>query len=132
MSGSTISLLRWPSRLLTLPGGFASLRTGWRLRRALKNLHQVEIARSVFLEALQHGLEHLERFFLVLDQRIVLAIATQADALLEMIHAEEVVFPLRVEHTEHDHALVVAHGLRADQLFFRVVTLFEFFKDRVA
>ena len=113
--------------------GFACLRTTCAsVRRALDNLHQVEIAGRVFLEALQHGLEHLKRFFLVLDQRIVLAIAAQADALLEVIHAQEVIFPLRVENAEHDHALVMAHGLGADQLFFRVVALFQLFENRIA
>jgi hypothetical protein len=61
----------------------------------LQNLHQVEIADRVFLEALHHRFEHLERFFLVLDQRIVLAVAAQADALFQVVHAEQMIFPLR-------------------------------------
>ena len=95
-------------------------------------MHQVEIAGRIFLEALQHGLEHLKRFLLVLDQRVVLAVAAQADALLEVIHAEEVVLPLLVDHAKHDHAFVMTHGLRADQLFFRVVTLLQLLKDGIA
>ena len=38
---------------------------------------------------------------------------------------EQVVFPLRVDHAQHDHALVVAHRLGADQLFLGVVSLLE-------
>jgi len=37
-------------------------------------------------------------------QRIMLAVAAQADALFQVIHAEEVIFPLRVDHAEHDGA----------------------------
>ena len=64
------------SGLRSVACGFASLRTTRAgVRRPLNNLHEVEIARRVFLKALQHVLKHLKRFFLVLDQRIVLAIA---------------------------------------------------------
>ena len=45
---------------------------------------------------------------------------------------EQVIFPLRVDHAQHDHALVVAHGLGADELFFGVVALFELVEDGVA
>ena len=56
--------------------------------------------------------EHLEGFLLVGDERILLRVAAEADAFLEVIHREEVVFPEAVEDGEHDDALVVAHGLR--------------------
>src|SRR2546428_7003531 len=62
----------------------------------------------------------------------MLAIAPETNSLFQVIHSEEVVFPLRVEHAEHDHALVVAHGIRPNQLFFCVVTLCEPFKNGVA
>src|SRR5580692_867830 len=108
MSVPTRSLLRRHSRLRAVACGFASLRTtSTSVGRALDNLHQVKIAGRVFLEALQHGLEHLERFLLVLDQRIVLAVAAQANALLEVVHTQEMIFPLRIENAEHDHALVM-------------------------
>src|SRR3984957_8361401 len=102
-------MLRWGS--VSLTGGRALRRStrawiGW----PLHDLHQVEITNRVFLEALHHGFEHVEGFSLVLDQRIVLAISAQADALFEVIHAEQVIFPLLVDHAQHDHALVMAHG----------------------
>jgi hypothetical protein len=102
------------------------------LGRPLQNLHQVQIADGLFLEALHHLFEHVEGFALVLDQGIMLAVAAQPDALLEVVHVEEVVFPLRVEHAQHDHALVIAHGIRPDQSFLGVVALFQCVEDRVA
>src|SRR5580698_9090849 len=42
------------------------------------------------------------------------------------------VFPLAIEHAEQDHALVIAHRLRADNLFLRFVTRFELFKNCLA
>src|SRR5579863_5249681 len=66
--------------------------------RPLQNLHQVEIADGVLLRALHHGFEHVEGLALVLDQRVVLPVAAQTDAFLQVVHVAEVVFPLRVEH----------------------------------
>jgi len=42
-----------------------------------------KITGGVFLEALQHGLKHLEGFFFVLDQRIVLAVPRRPDAFFQ-------------------------------------------------
>ena len=56
-----------------------------------------------------HGFEHVEGFALVGHERILLRIAAQADAFLQVIHGEQVVFPEAVDHAEHDHALVIAH-----------------------
>ena len=81
---------------------------------ASDDLHQVKIASRVFLEALHHGFEHVERLALVLDQRILLPIATKTDSLFEVVHIEQVVFPLLVEDAQHDHALVIAHGFGTD------------------
>ena len=62
----------------------------------------------------------------------MLPIAAKPDALLQVVHVEQVVFPLRIEHAQHDHALVVAHGIGANQLLFRVVAFFQLVKNRVA
>ena len=62
----------------------------------------------------------------------MLPVPAQPDAFLQVIHAEQVIFPLLVDHAQHDHALVMAHGLRADEFFFGVVALFELFENRVA
>ena len=53
--------------------------------------------------------EHLEGFLLVGDERVLLRVAAEADAFLEVVHGEEVVLPEAVEDGEHDDALVVAH-----------------------
>ena len=42
------------------------------------------------------------------------------------------VFPLLIENAQHDHALVIAHGLGADKLFFAVVTRFQFLEYSIA
>ena len=57
------------------------------LRRTLQDLHQVQIANRLFLEALHHLFEHVEGLALVLDQRIVLPVAAQADAFFQVVHA---------------------------------------------
>ena len=80
------------------------------------DLHAEEMAGGVFLEAHHHGFEHVEGFLLVGDQGILLGVAAEADALLEVVHGEEVILPEAVEDGEHDDALVVAHGVRAEDL----------------
>src|SRR5271166_952150 len=96
------------------------------------HLHQVQVADCFLLEALHHGLEHVERFALVLHQRVMLTVAAQPDALAQVVHAEQVVFPLLVNHAEHNDALVVAHRVGANQLLFSVVTFFQLVEDGVA
>ncbi len=80
------------------------------------DLHAEEVAGGVFLEAQHHGFEHLEGLSLVGDERVLLGVAAEADAFLEVVHGEEVVFPEAVEDGEHDDALVVAHGLGAPRI----------------
>src|SRR3984885_11991688 len=127
------SALRRNCRLRTRSSGSARRQAARsRIRRPLDNRHEIKIASSVCLEALQHGFEHLERFFLVLDQRIVLAVTSQSNSLLEMVHAEEVIFPLRIQNAEHDHALVMAHRLWTNQFLLSVVAFFQLLKDGVA
>ena len=84
------------------------------------------------MKALHHFFEHIEGLALVLNQRIMLCVAAQADALFQVIHREQVVFPLRVDHAQHDHALVIAHGFGANQHLLRVIALLELGKDGVA
>ena len=50
-------------------------------------LDEEEIANGVLLDPVDHGLEHVEAFFLVLDEGIPLAVAAEPDALLEIVHA---------------------------------------------
>jgi len=87
---------------------------------------------SVFLEAEHHAFKHLEGLLLVGDEGILLRVAAETDAFLEVIHVEEVFFPEAVEDGEHDDALVVTHGGFAEDLFFDLVTLAELFEDGFA
>src|SRR5215469_7696978 len=103
-------------------GGFA----------ASDDLHQVQIADGVFLKALHHVFEHVEGLALIFDQWIFLSVTSEADSLFEVIHIEQVVFPLLVEHAQHNHALVVAHGLGTDQLLLGFVALFQLVENRIA
>ena len=69
--------------------------------------------------------EHIERLLLVLDQRVLLAVASETDSFLEVIHREQVVFPLAVDDVEHDHALGLAQQLRPEHDFLFLVFLLE-------
>jgi len=92
------------------------------LDHARGHLKKKQVADGLVLDAIHHVLEHLERFFLVLDQRIFLPIAAQTDAFLEVVHRQQVIFPLVVDDVEHDDALGVAHVLGTDQVLFFLVT----------
>ena len=96
------------------------------------DLHAEEVAGGVFLEADHHGLEHLEGLFLVGDERVLLGVAAEADAFLEVVHGEEVILPEAVEDGEHDDALVVAHLVGAEDLFLDVVAGAELLEDGLA
>ena len=108
---------RWPraARCGTARRGSGAASIG--LAVGAENLHAEEEADGVFLELEHHGFEHVEGLALVGDQRILLRIAAQADAFFEVVHGEQVIFPQAVDHAEHDHALVIAHGLGALRIF---------------
>src|SRR6185436_8039657 len=65
--------------------GFALLREDWP--------QPPHVADGLFIHAIFHGLEQREAFFLVLDERIALAVATQADPLFQVIEAVEMILP---------------------------------------
>ena len=62
----------------------------------------------------------------------MLTVAAQADAFAQVVHAEQVVFPVLVEHAQHDDALVMAHRVGTDQLLLGVVAFFQLVEDGVA
>ena len=96
------------------------------------DLHAEEMAGGVFLEAHHHAFEHLEGLALVGDEGVLLRVAAEADAFLEVVHGEEVILPEAVEDGEHDDALVVAHLRGAEDLLLDVVAGAEFFEDGLA
>ncbi len=96
------------------------------------HLHQVQVPDRLLLEALHHVFEHVERLALVLHQGIVLTVPAQPDSLAQVIHIEQMIFPVLIQHAQHDHALVIAHRVRTNQFLFRVVTLAQLVENRVA
>ncbi len=88
-----------------------------------QNLHPEQEPDRVLLELQHHRFEHVEGLALVLHQRILLRIAAQTDAFLQVVHREQVVLPQPVDHAQHHHPLVVAHGRRAQNLLLRLVAL---------
>src|SRR6266849_2088144 len=55
----------------------------WQRRTlALRHLQEEQVAQTLVFNSLHHGLEQLEGFLLILDQRVLLAITTEADAFL--------------------------------------------------
>src|SRR6266545_2064797 len=86
--------------------------------------HLEELLDEHLLQVVDHLLEHLERFLLVLHQRVALAVAAQTDALLEVIHVQEVLAPELVDpaepaalplEPEHDPALQPVEQLGSER-----------------
>src|SRR5579859_7947965 len=75
------------------------------------------------LDAVAKLVEHLERFVLVLDQRVALAVGAKPDALAELLHLGQVLHPLPVDGAQHHVALDQRHQVRADLLDLAVVGL---------
>src|SRR6185369_7878105 len=70
-----------------------------------------ELLDDVVLHPLAHHLEQVEALLLVLLERITLAVAAQADPLLQVVEGEEVILPGQVHRVEHDGALEAADDL---------------------
>ncbi len=62
----------------------------------------------------------------------LLRIAAQADPLFQVIHREQVILPQPVDHAQHHHPLVVAHGGRAKNLLLGLVGLRQLGEDLLA
>ena len=83
-----------------------------------------------------HFLEHVQRFDLVLGERVALAVRAQVDAVAQHVHVVEVLHPLRVDDAEHDDFFELAHVLFAEQQLSLLIAferrLFERFLQAVA
>src|SRR5579884_2867817 len=77
------------------------------------DLHAHRLLDDVGLEAPHHLFEDLEAFLLVLLERVELPVAAQPDALLQVLHRQQVLPPERVERLEHDEPLEMAQHVRA-------------------
>ena len=71
---------------------------------------------GLLLDRLDHGVVHLVTFALVLDQRVALTHAAQADAILEVVHLVQVLTPLAVKHGEDHAAFQLAQAFLTDLL----------------
>src|SRR5262249_46981281 len=80
-----------------------------------------EITDDLLVHAILHRLEENEALLLVLDERIALPVAAEADAFFEVIEAVEVILPLLIDDLQHDVALDALQDVAADQLFLLLV-----------
>src|SRR6185369_12974748 len=71
---------------------------------------------GLFLDPLHHGAEHVVALALILDQRVALAVAAQADALAQVVHLVQVLAPLAVQDGQDHPPLDLAHDFRTKLL----------------
>src|SRR6266404_1532693 len=94
-------------------------------------LHIVEITNGFVIDARHHVFKQDERFFLEFNERIFLPVAAQADAFLQVIERQQVVFPLAIHNIQNDAAFEPAHQVRRKLLFFVFVFLGDGFSDGI-
>src|SRR5207302_3989661 len=75
-----------------------------------------------FLDPVHHGAEHVVALALILDQRVALAVAAQADALAQVVHLVQVLAPLAVQDGQDHPPLDLAHDLRTELLLAPLVS----------
>src|SRR6267378_7806587 len=78
---------------------------------------------GLVLDPIEHGREQLEGFALELEAVVLLRVATQVNALPQVVHGGQVLAPVLIEHAQHDVLLDVAHDRRADARDLGVVGL---------
>ena len=66
-------------------------------------LHVEEPVKRIDFDATHHAGEHVEAFAFVFDQRIFLAIPAQADAVAQLIHAEQMILPMMIDDLQQHH-----------------------------
>src|SRR6266480_3846170 len=66
------------------------------------------------LDPIEHGGEQLEGFAFELEAVVLLRVATQVDALPQVVHGRQVLAPVLIEHAQHHVLLDVAHDRRAE------------------
>src|SRR5262245_17292620 len=75
-----------------------------------------QLLHDVGLHPADHVLEHVVPLLLIGLERVDLSVPPEPDALLQVIHAEEMVLPERIQRLEHDELFQVAHDGRAEEL----------------
>jgi len=79
-------------------------------------LHVEEPVERVGLDPLHHAGEEIVPFALVFDERILLTVAAQADPVTQVVHCKQVIFPVVVDHLEHEGLFQETHQLGAEFL----------------
>ena len=75
------------------------------------------------LDLVKQALEQLESFFLVFLLGVFLGVAAQVDALAQVIHARQVLFPVAIQNLQHQVLLDLAQILGTDLSFLTLVIL---------
>src|SRR5450432_4585120 len=121
------------TRLVSVPAAFFLLfvRKRHHRIRARSHLKKIQVANRFIFDPVHHGGENLVGFLLIFDQRVLLAVGPVADALLELVHGQQVVFPLVVDHLQHDDALGLAHDVGAHQILFLLIPLLETLANKI-
>jgi hypothetical protein len=72
-------------------------------------LYMKEPIKRIGLDPFHHACKEVVAFTLVLNERIFLSITAQSDSVAQVIHPEEVVFPVMVDDLEHEVLFQEAH-----------------------
>ena len=89
-------------------------------------------AHGVRLNAVDQAHEHVIAFPLVFPQGVHLGVAPEPDAVPEVIHGQEVFFPVVVHDLEHDHLLQLLKEFGADLVALGGEALFHQVEEDVA
>src|SRR5262249_27183464 len=89
------------------------------------NLKVEQVSNRLGIDTIEHRVEEVVGLTFVLDQRILLRIATQPDSFFEVIEREQVVLPLCVDDIQHYVAFKASKRINAHLNFFFGVPLFE-------
>ena len=73
----------------------------------------VQPADGLILNGRDHFLKHIQGFPLVDVHGVVVAVALEPDALLQIVHGVDMIHPVFVYHPEHDDTLQLPHDGRA-------------------
>src|SRR6185436_191474 len=84
-----------------------------------------EIAHGLLADGPGQLFEHLERFFLVLEERIALTVCAEPDPLAHVVHLAEMIHPVLVDDLEIDHPLQLAQDRGGQLLLLLLVRLVE-------
>ena len=89
--------------------------------RRLSRAHQKQKPHRFLVNPIHQIVKECERLFLEFNQRILLSVASQPDSFFQVVQAEQVILPLRIDDIEQDAPLEPSHHVRAKKLFLFLV-----------